>query len=618
MAVVALLLAVFTVGNVGQTAASLSDSASGDFLAVEGASIKAVSDITATPAVIFSAGTTEKTGSLTITNSGNTEADYRTVTTATGSPPLAGGVKVWMWPSALTAGCATMPSNPSAGTWASFPALTGKLPAGGAQLICVKTTLTTPVGLATNTAVTATISTTLSRSSWTSDASSVVTQTFVDANPTAPTGLTFSGTTSASTTLNWTPATDDVRVTGYDVYRGATLIGSTSGATSFIVTGLTASTSYSFTVRARDGAEHTSAASSAATVTTLAVSAPTGWFQLVNSKSQLCIDASGAGTTSFTPLVQWTCSSPVATNQQWSFQGPNANGYYTVVPRHTASIIWDVEAASNNNAARIILYAPNLGTNQQWSVIAIGSDKYQFVARNSGKCMSVIGGATTTNAGFEQVTCNAADPAQTFSLRSIVAPDTTPPAVPTGLTATATSSTSVTLTWTASSDNVGVTEYLVYRNGSLLAARPSGTTFVDTGLTAGTSYSYRVLARDAAGNSSALSATAAATPPTPVPSLTCTSTTWEGRFSWTTPVGVDQSTLRYNLYVGGVKLNNVADGWNSYVLLNSATVPRTIPMGRSAVLVTRIMPNGSETAVGTSTVNIQYFQTTTDRTFMCG
>ena len=87
--------------------------------------------------------------------------------------------------------------------------------------------------------------------------------------PTAPTALAASGTTSTTTNLSWTAATDNVAVTGYDIYQGTTLKGS-STTTTYAVTGLSASTAYSFTVKAKDAAGNVSAASSAVSVTTLA------------------------------------------------------------------------------------------------------------------------------------------------------------------------------------------------------------------------------------------------------------------------------------------------------------------------------------------------------------
>ncbi|MFI2432951.1 glycoside hydrolase family 6 protein [Streptomyces sp. NPDC018693] len=85
--------------------------------------------------------------------------------------------------------------------------------------------------------------------------------------PTAPAGLTATARTASSVSLSWAAATDDVGVTGYDVYRDGTRVGSSAGTT-FTDTGLSAATSYAYTVRARDAAGNVSAASAALTVTT--------------------------------------------------------------------------------------------------------------------------------------------------------------------------------------------------------------------------------------------------------------------------------------------------------------------------------------------------------------
>ena len=87
--------------------------------------------------------------------------------------------------------------------------------------------------------------------------------------PTTPTALAASGTTGTTTNLSWTASTDNVAVTGYDIYQGTTLKGS-STTTTYTVTGLTASTAYTFTVKAKDAAGNVSAASNAINVTTTA------------------------------------------------------------------------------------------------------------------------------------------------------------------------------------------------------------------------------------------------------------------------------------------------------------------------------------------------------------
>ena len=88
--------------------------------------------------------------------------------------------------------------------------------------------------------------------------------------------------------------------------------------------------------------------------------------------------------------------------------------------------------------------------------------------------------------------------------------DTTAPTVPASVSATAVSSSSINLTWAASTDNVGVNGYRIFRGGTQVATA-GGTSYSDTGLSASTPYTYTVAAVDAAGNASAQSAAAQAT-----------------------------------------------------------------------------------------------------------
>ncbi|MFB6520536.1 carbohydrate binding domain-containing protein [Streptomyces sp. NPDC056401] len=97
--------------------------------------------------------------------------------------------------------------------------------------------------------------------------------------PTVPGSLTATGKTSTTASLSWTASTDNVGVNGYDVYQGGTKV-ATSGTTSATVGGLTPSTAYAFTVRARDAAGNTSAASNTVNVTTdTGTTPPTGFKQ---------------------------------------------------------------------------------------------------------------------------------------------------------------------------------------------------------------------------------------------------------------------------------------------------------------------------------------------------
>ena len=93
---------------------------------------------------------------------------------------------------------------------------------------------------------------------------------------------------------------------------------------------------------------------------------------------------------------------------------------------------------------------------------------------------------------------------------TVSVPDTTAPSTPTGLSATAISSTQINLSWTASTDNIGVVGYRIYRAGTQVGTS-AGTTYSDSGLSPSTSYSYTVSAYDAAGNNSPQSSSASAT-----------------------------------------------------------------------------------------------------------
>ncbi|NUT44598.1 MAG: fibronectin type III domain-containing protein [Thermoactinospora sp.] len=124
-----------------------------------------------------------------------------------------------------------------------------------------------------------------------------------------------------------------------------------------------------------------------------------------------------------------------------------------------------------------------------------------------------VTGTTFTDTGLSagrtyQYTVEAVDTAGNLSARSAAVSatttgcsgDCTAPTAPT-LTSTGRTSTSVSLSWSGATDNVGVTGYEVYR-GSTRVATATGTTHTDDGLTPSTSYTYTVRATDAAGNQS--------------------------------------------------------------------------------------------------------------------
>ncbi len=116
--------------------------------------------------------------------------------------------------------------------------------------------------------------------------------------------------------------------------------------------------------------------------------------------------------------------------------------------------------------------------------------------------------------------------------------DTEAPSAPSSLTASNVTTSSVDLSWTASTDNVGVSGYYIYKNGSYLASTTS-TSYTVSGLTAGTTYSFYVKAYDAAGNVSAASNTVSvttddntSTEPGPMPTGYCSSYGQNANYEW--------------------------------------------------------------------------------------
>jgi len=115
----------------------------------------------------------------------------------------------------------------------------------------------------------------------------------------------------------------------------------------------------------------------------------------------------------------------------------------------------------------------------------------------------------------------------TFNIFTLVSGDTTPPTVPANLTATPVATSQIDLNWNASTDNVAVSGYQVFRDASFIATTTL-TSYSDTGLTASTTYSYTIRAFDAVPNYSS-STTAVATTTLAASTPTSTPTTTNGR-----------------------------------------------------------------------------------------
>jgi hypothetical protein len=134
-------------------------------------------------------------------------------------------------------------------------------------------------------------------------------------------------------------------------------------------------------------------------------------------------------------------------------------------------------------------------------------NSYEFI-----EYTPTAGGTVTIQVGATRFDASNEDFALAWAKWPTVTEDLAPPSAPTNLVANATGSSSVALSWSASTDDVGVAGYRISRDGVQVAS-VGGTSWTDTGLSPGTTYGYSVVAFDAAGHTSAAATASATTDP---------------------------------------------------------------------------------------------------------
>ncbi|QDP86412.1 T9SS type A sorting domain-containing protein [Chryseobacterium sp. SNU WT5] len=219
--------------------------------------------------------------------------------------------------------------------------------------------------------------------------------------PKAPV-LSASGTTSTSTNLSWSGATDNVGVTGYDIYRGTTLLGSTE-STSATITGLSASTTYSFNVKAKDAAGNISVASNAVSVTTPASSTdttpPTAPSLSVSGTTASSTNLSWSGSTDNVGVIEYDVF------QNASLIGSTSSTSYAVSGL-SASTSYTFSVKAKDAAGNVSVSSNNVSVTTLSSSVSYCSSSANSTAdeRIGNVKFNTINNSSTGTSGYENFT----------------------------------------------------------------------------------------------------------------------------------------------------------------------------------------------------------------------
>jgi chitodextrinase len=364
--------------------------------------------------------------------------------------------------------------------------------------------------------------------------------------PTAPTGFTGSVLSSSSVRLTWTASKDDVGVMLYQIYSSGALLQTVVGGTSATVTKLTVGQAYTFTVKAVDAAGNSSGASSALTLTSMAIDASAPTNLRVSDRGHdgsalvLSWDPPSAGeavvgyevhrsTTQKDYLVERTSITSAVVTVTGELNETVVATYY-VNAIHAAG---DLSPASGTIAVTFRVGGDPLPLNPtpEFKAIATTSTTATFTwSRTSSSCsiwygvysdnvlMALTAGTTATvsslTAGKSYVfkviardSCSQAGVSAAITIKPGATLDTTPPSTPSNLKVTANTGSGGPwlLTWSAATDNVGVVGYDLYCRtvySGMLYLTTLDTTKTATDVNYGSGTVCTVRARDAVGNSS--------------------------------------------------------------------------------------------------------------------
>ncbi|MFC8190400.1 PQQ-dependent sugar dehydrogenase [Cellulomonas sp. NPDC057328] len=300
---------------------------------------------------------------------------------------------------------------------------------------------------------------------------------------------------------------------------------------------------------------------------------PARWYVLVNRHSGKALDVSGASTADGAALVQTTRDGRAS--QQWRFVDAG-DGWYSLRARHSGKAVQVADASRTRGAAAVQATA-GTATHQQVRLLDSPDGHVRLALRHSGMVLDVRDASRADGARVIQWRDHGGANEQ-WRLEPVGA-DTAAPTAPGGLRVTGLTCTAVTLAWTASTDDVGVTAYDVYHDGQHMLSVPAPATSTPLTLVPGVSWGLYVNARDAAGNVSQASPTLElAVPP-------CQTDTTAP----TTPTGVAASATGTSVTVRWTASTD-AVGVTGYEVLRDGAVVGQVPGSATSFVDSGLAP----------------------------
>ena len=359
--------------------------------------------------------------------------------------------------------------------------------------------------------------------------------------PSKPAGVATTAT-DTSVTMSWSPSTDNVGVAGYGVYRDSSRIATTTQTTATF-NGLSCGTTYALGVDAYDAAGNRSAVGSISTSTQPCAPPSSGAGWTSSLKTGDVVERGTVWRVTVTPTPGkvdfWASGRVIASDTSAPFEVPLdlAPGDYKLGFCHTTNGLQKCETTETGDGTGIVARvtivdssAPPPADSTPPSVpgslrvssanatsVSVGwspsTDDTGVEGYGKYRGSSLVGSTTQTNTSFTGLACgnayqvgvDAYDVAgnrsteAAMTVTTTACADTQAPTAPTNLVVGTRTATSIALSWSPSTDNVGVVSYGLYRGG-VSVGTTSGTTGIVTGLTCGTNYTLGVDAADAAGN----------------------------------------------------------------------------------------------------------------------